>query len=129
MEQGEIVEGKKEGRWVSYFANGNVQREGEYRNGKKEGLWILYWPGGNKQSEATFREGKYTGLYTAYHQNGKRRLQGRYNDFAGVPADGTKEGPWNDYAEDGETIRRIITYHRGSRTKPDETFPVEDEAA
>lgn len=128
MEDGEIIDGKKEGRWVSYYANGNLQREGSYKNGKKDGLWIQYWPNGNKKSEATFVEGKYSGLYTSYHPNGKRCYQGRYNEFQGVPADGTKEGVWNDYADDGETVRRRITYHRGSRARPDELFPTEDAA-
>ena len=128
MEQGEYVNGKKEGRWVSYYANGNIQREGCYKDGKKEGLWIQYWPNGNKRSEATFREGKYTGLYTSYHENGKRCFQGYYNEFQGVPADGTKEGVWNNYEEDGETVCRRITYHRGSRTKADEYPPFDDSA-
>lgn len=121
MRDGETVNGKKEGRWVSYFANGNMQSEGEYRGGKKEGAWVLYWPNGNKNSEAHFRDGKYTGLYTAYHKNGKKEHEGRYNEFTGKSsADGTKDGEWLYYAEDGETVWRKITYRRGARTKPDE---------
>lgn len=122
MEDGEYVNGKKEGRWVTCYASGAVRSEGEYRNGHKHGPWTLYHKNGSKQSEATFADGKYTGLYTAYHENGKRRFQGRYNEIRGTSADGTKEGPWHDYEEDGETIRRRITYARGSRARPDE-FP------
>ncbi len=111
---------------MSYYANGNVQREGSYRSGQKDGFWVQYWPNGGKKSEATFVNGKYTGLYTSYHENGKRRTQGLYNEIKGVSADGTKEGVWNDYEEDGETIRRKITYSRGSRTKPDEMAPFDE---
>jgi len=123
MRDGEYVDGEKEGYWVSYYANGNKMSEGEYRKGKKHGLWILYYPNGNKKSEATFVEGKYTGLYTSYHENGKRRWQGYYNEIKGLSSDGTKEGVWHDYEEDGETVRRRMTYHHGSRTKPDEYPP------
>jgi hypothetical protein len=127
MNDGETIDGKKEGRWVSYFADGTLQREGEYRGGKKHGLWLQYWPNGNKKSEATFVDGKYSGLYTSFHPNGKRQFQGYYNEARGVPADGTKQGVWCDYADDGETVRRRITYHRGSRTKPDEVLIGPDE--
>ena len=101
-------------------------REGSYLNGKKHGPWTLYHPNGNKKSEATFVEGQYVGLYTSYHPNGKRRWQGRYNEITGTSAAGTKDGVWVDYAEDGETIVRRMTYKRGSKTNPDEYAPFED---
>ena len=104
-------------------------REGSYLNGKKHGPWTLYHPNGNKKSEATFSEGKYTGLYTSYHENGNRRWQGRYNEITGTSADGTKDGVWLDYAEDGETIVRRMTYKRGSKVRPDEYAPFEHSAA
>ena len=123
MDEGEFVEGEKHGDWVAYYANGNKMREGRYVNGKKDGPWTLYYENGNKKSECTFVNGKYSGLYTAYHENGKRRFQGRYNEAVGRASDGTKEGVWLDYEEDGETVRRKITYHRGSRARPDEYPP------
>ena len=117
------MDGVKEGLWVTYYANGNKRSEGHYKKGKKDGFWTLYHPNGVKSSEANFVEGKYTGPYTSYHDNGERRWQGRYNDIQGNSADGTKEGVWHDYADDGETIVRRMTYHRGSKTRPDEYGP------
>jgi antitoxin component YwqK of YwqJK toxin-antitoxin module len=122
MDEGDYVDGKKHGLWTTYYANGNKRSEGEYNRGKKEGVWIQYFANGNKMSEGTFVEGKFTGLYTSYHENGNRKYQGYYNEHKGVSADGTKEGVWDCYEQDGETIWRKITYHRGSRTKPDEIF-------
>ncbi len=126
MTVGEYVDGEKEGPWVSYFANGNKMSEGRYHKGRKEGLWILYHPNGQKKSEATFVNGHYSGLYTSYYENGCRRWQGYYNEARGNSADGTKEGVWHDYEEDGETVQRRMTYHRGSKTKKDEYAPFED---
>lgn len=120
MRDGEYLDGKKHGYWITYFANGSKMSEGAYTEGKKEGVWIQYWSNGNKKSEGTFKNGVFTGLFTGYHENGNRRYQGRYNEHQGVSADGTKEGPWHYYDKDGETVNRIITYKRGSRTKPDE---------
>jgi antitoxin component YwqK of YwqJK toxin-antitoxin module len=122
MTDGEYVDGEKHGYWTTYYANGNKRSEGLYNRGKKEGVWIQYWQNGSKKSEGTFRDGQFTGRYMAYHENGSRQLEGVYNEFSGVPADGTKEGVWTYYEDDGETIWRKITYHRGSRTKPDEIF-------
>ena len=126
MRYGEYEEGVKEGEWITYGAKGNILSQGRYENGKKEGLWILYWPNGNKKSEGNFVRGMYTGLYTAYHQNGKRFREGRYHEITGRSTNGTKEGAWHDYAEDGETRLRRMTYKHGSRAKPDEYPPFED---
>lgn len=123
MREGEYVDGKKHGLWVSYFADGTKMNEGHYSNGQKNGAWTLYHPNGNKKSEANFVDGKYTGLYTSYHENGQRRWQGRYNEITGTSADGTKDGVWLDYEEDGETVRRRMTYRRGSKVRPDEYPP------
>src|ERR1043165_7725873 len=122
MNDGAYQDGKKHGPWVTYYANGNKRSEGHYNRGKKEGLWLQYWPNGNKKSEGTFRNDKFTGLYTCYHENGNRKWQGRYNESNGSSADGTKEGEWFDYEEDGETVRRKMTYHRGSRTHPPQIY-------
>ena len=122
MREGEYVDGKKDGPWVIYFSDGTRASEGSYRGGQKHGPWTLYHPNGHKKSEATFVDGKYTGLYTSCHENGQRRWQGRYNDITGTSADGTKEGVWHDYEEDGEMVRRRMTYRRGGKTRADE-FP------
>ena len=120
MTDGEYLDGEKHGMWITYYANGNKRSEGRYDRGLKEGPWIQYWPNGNKKSEGTFKGGKFTGDYTAWHENASLQLRGRYNEHQGASADGTKEGEWRYYEDDGETVWRIITYHRGSRSKPDQ---------
>jgi hypothetical protein len=42
MRNGEYVDGKKDGLWVSYYANGNKQSEGTYLRDQKEGRWVQY---------------------------------------------------------------------------------------
>ena len=123
LSEGREVDGKKEGYWVKYYANGNKRSEGEYRDGIRDGKWVYYHKNGNIEREGMFRKGLNEGLYSAYHENGNLRLQGEYGPHRGKSTDGKKEGVWRLYAKDGETVWRIITYKRGARTKLD-GFPL-----
>jgi antitoxin component YwqK of YwqJK toxin-antitoxin module len=40
--QGNYKHGKREGPWVTYNANGQLDSKGEYRSGKHEGRWVYY---------------------------------------------------------------------------------------
>lgn len=127
MRNGEFVDGKKDGPWVSYYANGNKMSEGAYRRGEKEGRWMQYWSNGNVKSVADFVGGKFVGYYVCYYENGNKQWEGYYNPIRGNSADGTKEGAWLTYdPETGDVVRRI-TYRRGSRTKRDEAPPFPDD--
>lgn len=39
---GNFVDGKLEGKWISYTADGNVQAIAQYRDGKKHGKWQYF---------------------------------------------------------------------------------------
>ena len=67
---GEMVDGKKHGYWITYYANGLKRSEGNYVHGKKDGPWIQYHKNGNVASEAFFRENKHEGEYICYYENG-----------------------------------------------------------
>jgi antitoxin component YwqK of YwqJK toxin-antitoxin module len=120
MNDGEYLDGRKHGPWITYYANGSKRSEGAYDRGVKEGPWVQYRQNGARMAVMRFDQGKYVGLYAAFHPNGNRMSEGYYTDAPGTGAHGTKEGPWRFYNEDGETVETIITYHHGSRSKPDE---------
>lgn len=42
QQQGHFKDGKLEGNWVSYDANGNKTSMGEYTNGEKTGKWFFW---------------------------------------------------------------------------------------
>jgi len=118
---GEMVDGKKHGYWITYYANGLKRSEGNYIHGKKDGPWIQYHKNGNTYTEAFFRDDKHEGTYTSYHENGTLGMIGTYPKHEGKSYDGKKEGAWQWYEDDGETVWRIITYKKGgARAKPDE---------
>jgi antitoxin component YwqK of YwqJK toxin-antitoxin module len=114
------VGGKKDGLWTTFYADGTKRSEGAYAAGAKHGKWMQYHKNGKPATEATFHEGKYVGRYRAFHDNGKLAMEGHYNPIRGNSADGTKDGEFTYYNTDGKTVWRIITYKRGSRTKPDD---------
>ncbi len=120
------IAGKKEGLWITFYADGAKRSEGAYQAGEKHGKWVQYHKTGKPASEATFHRGKYVGRYRAFHEDGKLQMEGHYNPFRGNSADGTKEGEFKYYNRDGKTVWRIITYKRGSRTKPDELLAAKD---
>ena len=53
LEKGGIMDsfGKKNGRWIYYYPNGNKKRIGYYNNGLKQGEWIYYYPNAKIQQK------------------------------------------------------------------------------
>jgi len=41
-EQGELVDGKKEGLWFVYYHDGQLEKKGTYKDGEKEDDWVYY---------------------------------------------------------------------------------------
>ncbi len=111
LSDGQIIDGKKEGYWTAYYANGSKRSEGTFKAGRKHGKWILYHANGNKQSEAEFRDGKYEGYYVSCHKNGNKFREGYYAEYQGNSYDGRKEGVWYQYDEEGNINTKIIYKH------------------
>ena len=49
--QGALSNGKREGIWLTFWNNGQVQSEGEYINGKAEGSWLVFNRDGSRDNE------------------------------------------------------------------------------
>ena len=47
--QGSIRNGKRDGYWIFYHDNGQLDAKGNYRNGKLEGSWVYYHDNGQLQ--------------------------------------------------------------------------------
>ena len=92
--QGKLKNGIKDGPWVSYYDNGQLESKGTYKNDKKEGPWVYYHENGKLFSKGTYKDGKSEGPWVSYHDNGQLWSKGTYKD-------GKKEGPWVDYYKDG----------------------------
>jgi len=57
--EGSFKDGKKDGRWVSYYPDGRLFYKGTYKDDKKDGPWVGYWIDGTVWSSftGTFKDG------------------------------------------------------------------------
>jgi antitoxin component YwqK of YwqJK toxin-antitoxin module len=90
--KGKMLNGKKEGRWISYDIVNNMRYEGFYKNDLQEGHWKFYY---NKYltEEGNFKKGKRCGLWRNYYLSGHEIEIGKYKN-------GIKSGKWLWYQND-----------------------------
>ncbi len=71
MEQGEVVNGLREGTWeLFYESNGEPMQHAEYQQGKVNGLHQAYFENGQLYAEGQMKENKSEGTWTWYYENG-----------------------------------------------------------
>jgi len=60
LEQGAFKDGKREGPWVFYYDNGQLESEGTYKDGKADGPWIAFNEDGTVWGTytGTFKDGE-----------------------------------------------------------------------
>jgi antitoxin component YwqK of YwqJK toxin-antitoxin module len=67
------------GDYKSYYQNGNLKAAGLYLNGKKTGRWVYYYENGNKKEIINFDDkGRKIGDYKSYYENGNLKEEGEY---------------------------------------------------
>ena len=123
-------EGREQGNWKEFHANGQLRSKGEYKNGKRIGDWVFYHPNGKQEQFGHYDEkGRTQGVWKWYYESGNLLreekyadgvLQGMMTEYSdtlsnlsgdgkvitkGLFQDGVKEGLWTyelgDYREDG----------------------------
>ena len=63
-------DGKKDGPWVRYHKNGQLESKGTYKNGKEQGPWVIYWSNGQLFKKGTLEDGKKDGPWVGYNKDG-----------------------------------------------------------
>ena len=58
IENGNIKNGRKNGEWVSYHKNGQLDTNGKWKNGKEDGLREIYYKNGQLDSKGNWKHGK-----------------------------------------------------------------------
>jgi len=69
--EGNYIDGKEEGSFVSYYESGKVKGEGRYVGGKEEGPFVSYYESGKIKGEANYVVGEKEGKVIAYYESGK----------------------------------------------------------
>ena len=56
--QGKLKNGYKDGNWIIYFENGNLQDKSNYKDGKIEGEWLTYHDNGQLEKTEIWKENR-----------------------------------------------------------------------
>lgn len=117
--EGELRNGKEEGKWQYWDENGKLTRIGYFKEGKQDSVWLSF--GENKQiiEKDYYKDGELHGISETYFPNGQIELsityengveQGKYILYhetgnvstEGAMEDGYMAGKWNIYYQDGQ---------------------------
>jgi len=125
MGTGTYKDGKREGMWISFWNNGNVENEGVFKDGKEHGLFESYYRNGQLKERKTYKEGREEGLVEQFNENGHLEYKGNYRDgkqhglsewfdknsqlrYRGNYKKGEQEGLHETFRDDGQYERMII---------------------
>lgn len=106
MTEGEYLNGIRNGEWIFYFPNGNIEQRGFYnQNGKEHGEWRWFYPNRSLRRIENFINGLRNGEMIEYSISGKIIARGNF-------LDDEEDGNWF-YQEDG--YRQEGYYVNGER--------------
>ena len=89
-------DGKEDGKWTSFYKNGQIDTETNYKDGELDGKWIHYNENdGHLVSLQNYRDGKKHGKTTSYYQNGQIKEEQNYKDDKW-------DGKWTQYDKNGK---------------------------
>ena len=95
------LNGKQDGKWISFYKNGNIKSIINWKDGKLNGKYIIYENNGMKSTETVYKDGKENGYYYLYNTNGTYRTKGAY--VMGKPV-----GEWEYYDKNGKLKDKVI---------------------
>lgn len=87
--------GVPNGKWLSFYPNGNIKSIENWKNGILNGKYILYNKNGYPISKTSFLNGKDNGTFQLYHSNGQLQILGFFHE-------GTPRGVWKYYDKNGK---------------------------
>jgi hypothetical protein len=108
--QGYLFQGRRHGKWVFWYKNGERQLEGQYLKGKKTGTWMKWAQNGQKVSQGGFLYGKMHGPWTDWYSSGQKALQSSW-------VMGKRDGDWTYWAPDGSIDKTQHYDHRRERDR------------
>jgi len=128
VEEGEYVNGRKEGPWIKYFADGVTPRlKANYKGGRPDGDYEKYHENGVLREKGTFKAKKQIGEFIVqneqgivtqkktFNENGKEDGLSQYFYDTGelqmemTKKDGIIQGTATTYYENGD-VKKEITY-------------------
>lgn len=94
----EVVNGKKNGEFITFYTNGNVEKTGLIKQNANVGEWKYYYPDGTLESRGHFVKDTPHGLWERFHKTGELKQKGSYKF-------GLEDGEWLFFDEEGKLIK------------------------
>lgn len=92
-----FVYGEKNGEYLAYHSNGNLNFRYHFNKGIKEGKWYQYRDDGSPFEEKEFKNGVIEGTKISYHPNGLKEYVSTY-------VNGKRHGETLGYNKEGKLI-------------------------
>ena len=67
LREGNYKDGKRDGKWTTWYENGQIKSEEYYKDGERDGKWTTWYETGQIKSEISFKDGN----STTWHKNGQ----------------------------------------------------------
>jgi len=133
-----------EGKYISYYLNGNIESQGQFANNETVGTWDFYYETGKPKMTGILKPNSNDGYWEYFYENGNTSMEGEisnnkrrgewkiyYENGAlkekGVFRNNRREGQWLFYYEDGKVKGEgEYTYGKGKVT---EFFPTGEKLA
>ncbi len=80
LENGSVVDGLKEGRWILYFNQGGIWQDRTYVHGMLTGESTSYYEDGTKQAEGDMKNNRETGGWTWFYESGNPQCKVTYKN-------------------------------------------------
>ena len=106
-ELGSMSKGLREGEWVGYYYNGQLESKENFKNGLRDGKSVWYHDNGNLWWKRFYNNDEIEGESVNYYDNGQLQERGTYKN-------GKREGEWVWYQHNGE-LREKETYRNGDK--------------
>ena len=85
------------------YANGQVKSKGETKDGKKDGKWTTWYENGQMLSEEHYKDGKLDGKVTTWYESGQIGLDAQMLSEEHYK-DGKEDGKWTTWYENGQML-------------------------
>src|SRR5665647_981497 len=77
--EGNYIDGKKDGTWLTYFPTGLLNKVEQYKDGKKNGILIEIDSKGVLLSQAFYKDDQLDGTSKSYGRSGKFNWEKNYS--------------------------------------------------
>jgi hypothetical protein len=101
----EVVNGVKNGAFITYYPNGKYEKYGMINNDQNIGEWSYFYSNGQLESIGSFKKNKPSGKWISYYRDGKIKVEGTYKD-------GVQDGRWSYFNSKGK-LTNIFIFQNG----------------